>query len=328
MKKNLPAYVYRRGRSQYLYFCKRGQRAIRITSEPGTPEFAAEYARLLRYDYSQAPTQNIGKLIDHVKSSPWWEKLARNTKKSYTRHFDYFKETMGQIDPKAIKRQHVIAMRDANADRPTDATRKVRCLSVLLERAIDIGWLTHNPAKGVSGLASTREKRTPWPQDMIEAFRAEADERTRLIFEMLLGTGQRIGDVLAMQWSHVTAEGISVAQEKTGARLVIPPTPTLARVLAATPRRGLFIITQANGKPVSYNLAWKDFMAVRRKIGAEAWDIHSLRYAAASEIATLPGMTEAHVMSVTGHSAAAMVRLYAGAAIQKARAKEAQGKRK
>lgn len=327
-KKTLPAYCYRRGRSRHVYFCKRGQRSIRIINEPGTPEFAAEYARLLRYDYSQAPTQNIGKLIDHVKTTEWWQKLARNTKKSYTRHFDYFKETMGGIDPKAIKRQHVIAMRDANSDRPTDATRKVRCLSVLLERAIDIGWLTHNTAKGVTGLSSTRPKRTAWPIDMIEAFRAEADERTLLIFEMLLGTGQRIGDVLAMQWGHVTPDGISVAQEKTGARLIIPPTATLERVLANTPRRGLFIITQANGRPVSYNLAWKDFMAVRRKIGAEAWDMHSLRYAAASEIATLPGMTDAHVMAVTGHSAAAMVRLYAGAVIQKVRATEAQKGRK
>lgn len=327
-KKTLPAYCYRRGRSRHVYFCKRGQQSIRIMSEPGTPEFAAEYARLLRYDYSQAPTQNIGKLIDHVKTTDWWHKLAQNTKKSYTRHFDYFKQTMGNIDPKAIKRHNVIAMRDANGDRPTDATRKVRCLSVLLERAIDIGWLTHNPAKGVMGLQSTRPKRTAWPHDMIEGFRAEADERTRLIFEMLLGTGQRIGDVLAMQWGHVTPEGISVAQEKTGARLIIPPTATLARILAAAPRRGLFIITQDNGRPVSYNLAWKDFMAVRRKIGAEAWDMHSLRYAAASEIAAMPGMTQEHVSAITGHSSAAMVRLYAGPAIQKMRAQEAQKGRK
>lgn len=327
-KKDLPAYCYRKGRARYVYFCKRGQRAIRIINEPGTPEFAAEYARLLRYDYSQAPKQNIGKLIDYVKSTDWWRKLAQNTKKSYVRHFDYFKETMGAIDPKTIQRQHVIAMRDANAEKPTDATRKVRCLSVLLEKGIDIGWLTHNPAKGVAGLKSTRPKRTPWPQDMIEAFRAEADERTRLIFEMLLGTGQRIGDVLAMQWGHVTADGISVAQEKTGARLLIPPTATLAKILDQTPRRGLFIITQDNGRPVGYNLAWKDFMQVRRAIGAEAWDMHSLRYAAASEIATLPGMTDAHVMAVTGHSAAAMVRLYAGAAMQRKRAQEAQKGRK
>lgn len=327
-KKDLPAYCYRRGRSRHVYFCKRGQRSIRIVSEPGTPEFAAEYARLLRYDYSHAPAQNMGKLIDHVKTTDWWRSLAQNTRKSYARHFDYFKETMGSIDPKALRRHHVIAMRDANSDRPTDATRKVRCLSVLLERAIDIGWLTHNTAKGVAGLKSTREKRTAWPQDMIEAFRVEADERARLIFEMLLGTGQRIGDVLAMQWGHVTPEGISVAQEKTGARLVIPPTPTLSRILAQTPRRGLFIVTQDNGRPVSYNLAWKDVMAVRRKIGAEAWDMHALRYAAASEIAAMPGMTQEHVSAITGHTSAAMVRLYAGAAIQKARAQEAQGKRK
>jgi integrase len=326
-KRDLPSYCYRRGRARHVYFCRRGARAIRMVHEPGTPEFAAEYARLLRYDYSQAPRQNIGKLIDHVKTTDWWHNLARNTKKSYARHLDYFKETMGDVDPKTLKRHHVIAMRDANKDRPTDATRKVAVLSVLLERAIDIGWLVHNPAHGVGGLKSQRPKRQPWPQDMIEAFRAEADTRTLLIFELLLGTGQRIGDVLAMQWGHVSAAGISVTQEKTDARMTIPPTRRLAALLAATPRRGLFIVSQHNGRPVSYQLAHRDVMAVRKAIGATAWDMHGLRHTAASEIAALPGMTADHVKAITGHASGAMVRLYAGAASQRARAEEAQRER-
>ena len=75
---------------------------------------------------------------------------------------------------------------------------------------------------------------------------------------------------------------------------------------------------------MGYNLAWKDIMAVRRAIGAEAYDIHALRHYAASQIAALPGMTADHVRAITGHSAAGMVRLYAGKAMQKARATEAQ----
>jgi len=42
------------------------------------------------------------------------------------------------------------------------------------------------------------------------------------------------------------------------------------------------------------------------------------------QIAALPGMTADHVRAITGHSAGAMVRLYAGKAMQRARAKEAQ----
>jgi integrase len=49
----------------------------------------------------------------------------------------------------------------------------------------------------------------------IEAARAAADPETLLLFEMLLGTGQRISDVLAMQWGQVEDGGIWVKQGKT-----------------------------------------------------------------------------------------------------------------
>lgn len=61
---------------------------------------------------------------------------------------------------------------------------------------------------------------------------------------------------------------------------------------------------------------------------AQDYPPHSLRHAAASEIAAIPGMTEEHVKAITGHTSSQMVRLYAGPAGQKARAIEAQRGRK
>jgi integrase len=119
-----------------------------------------------------------------------------------------------------------------------------------------------------------------------------------------------------------------LTQAKTKTAIYIPLTARLRRSLADAPRKGLFIVCQDNGLRVGYNLAWKDIMAVRRAIGAEAYDIHALRHYAASQIAALPGMTADHVRAITGHSAGAMVRLYAGKAMQRARAKEAQEGRK
>lgn len=330
MKRALPAYVYPKGKHGYLYFCRRGAKPVRMYCQPGTADFAAEYARLMKGTLP-TPSRTIKKLIAHYLASPKWAKLARNTQKSYRRHFTYFEETIGTIDPATIRRVHVLEMRDSLADRPTDASRKVGALSVLMEHAIDIDWIKKangNPAKDVRKLAGLRPPREPWPADKIEAFREKADARTLLIFEMLIGTGQRIGDVLAMEWAHIGPDGISVAQEKTKARVTIPLTRHLAAILDAVPCRGEHIITQDNGRPVGYNLAWRDIMAVRVTIGAEAWDIHSLRHTAASEIASLPGMTVEHVRAITGHSSDSMARLYAGKAMQKSRAKEAQNARR
>lgn len=322
MKRNLPAYVYQKGKKRYLYFM-RGGRSHRIQNAPGTAEFAAEYAMLMK-GISVEPKRTIAKLVADYRHSARWAKLASNTRKSYERSLAYFAKVAGHIDPATLQRVHINQMRDALADKPTDANRKIGTLSVLFEHGIDIGWLRENPAKGVRRLDVTGKIRQPWPVEMIEAFRAAADERTLLLFELLIGTGQRINDVLSLRWSDLAGDGFMVTQGKTTKRLFIPLTESLQTALRTTPRKALFIVAQANGNRVSYNLAWKDFMAVRRAIGAEEYDIHGLRYTAASEIAAIPGMTAEHVKAITGHSEAAMVHLYAGAAMQKARAEEAQ----
>jgi len=65
---------------------------------------------------------------------------------------------------------------------------------------------------------------------------------------------------------------------------------------------------------------------VRKKIGAEGCDIHSLRYTTAAELAAL-GLSDEVIMSITGHSTVAMVARYAGPARQRQRAQQAQERR-
>lgn len=321
MRKELPKYVCQR-KGRLLYFRRFGK-LTRIHAEFGTPEFWAEYALHLR-GRPPVPKRNIRGLVQRYKDSPKWAGLSANTKRSYTRHLDWLIDMAGEHDPASITRGTLYDMQEGLKDRPTDANRKIGAISALLAYGVRIEWLKDNPAHGFEKLPATGRKREPWPQDMIEAFREESTRRTRLLFEMLLGTGQRIGDVLRMQWSHMDGDGIRVRQEKTDAVVYVPLTDTLRAALSSAPRLGLFIVAQDNGRPLSYNLAWKDVMEVRDRIGARAWDIHSLRHSAASEIASLPGMTSDHVRAITGHSSSAMVRLYAGPAMQKARAEEAQ----
>jgi integrase len=324
MKRDLPAHVYRKGRNRYPYFV-RGDVCQRIHSEPGTNAFWAEYNRILNGNVSHEPKRTIKKLVAHYMRSPKWAAKAPNTRKSYERSFRYFADKIGLVDPASIRRRHVIEMRDALAKTPTTANRRVGALSVLMEHAIDIDWIERNPAKGVAQLKGTKT-REPWPQDMVDAFRETATGETLLLFEMLVGTGQRISDVLAMQWGQIEEGGITVRQSKTKAGLWIPFTARLSDMLAQTPKRGLHIITQRDGRRASYQSAWKWIKTVRDQIGAQAWDIHGLRHYAASELAAL-GLDDQHIMAITGHRSAGMVRLYAGKAAQKARAIKAQRRR-
>lgn len=326
VKRDLPAYVYRKGRRRYPYFIRDG--VCERMPEPSDPAFWTRYAALLRNPITAPAKRTMKGLIASYMRSQKWAKLAPATQKSYRASLRYIEEKSGHLEPATFRRLHVIQMRDAMADKPTTANRRIGALSVLFEHAIDIDWLAENPAKGVSMLEGKRPPRQPWPADMIEKFRAAADPETLLLFEMLLGTGQRVSDVLRMQWGHIEDGGIVVTQGKTRRKLWVPLTDRLRSALEAAPKRGLHIVTQRDGKPVGYSLAARWVLDVRKRIGAEAWDIHALRHSAASEIAALPGMTDEHVRAITGHSSGAMVRLYAGAAQQRARATEAQKRRK
>lgn len=138
--------------------------------------------------------------------------------------------------------------------------------------------------------------------------------------------GQRIGDVLRMRWDHLESGGIHVRQGKTGRALWIPLTDDLQLALARTPRNGLTIAADTMGRPLRYPQARHAVAQVRKEIGADDYDIHSLRYSTASELASL-GCSDDLIMAITGHNTVAMVAKYAGAERQKIRALNAQARR-
>ncbi|SNT16848.1 Site-specific recombinase XerD [[Luteovulum] sphaeroides subsp. megalophilum] len=324
MKRDLPAYVYVR-KGGLLYFERRGQKSQRIKSTLGTPAFALEYAKLLNGVLTSEPTgRSFRALVKSYRASDRFRKLAPRTRADYDKVLEWVVEKLGHLPADKMQRKDVIRARDVNADTVRFANYIVQVIRILMEHAIDKGWREMNPAKGVSLLKSGREAREAWPDEMVKAYRAEASGRALLIFELCLGTGQRIGDVLAMRWDEIENGGIMVKQNKTGQRLWVPFTPALRAILDQTPRVGMTICAWGKqGQPTSYRGAADMVMKVRKKIGAESYDLHGLRYTTASELAAL-GCTDELIQAVTGHKSLAMVAKYASRERQKRRATEAQ----
>lgn len=327
MKRQPPRYVTRnvaRGRVYYRF--RKGGVSCQLPGEPGEPEFERAYLRALDGSDPVPTARNFRALVASYRRSPRFRGLASRTLLDYDKVLTWVEATLGPLPVDRMQRKDVIRARDTNADRTRAANYIVQVLRVLFEHAIDQGWRQENPAKGVRLLKSDRPPREAWPADKIEAFRAAADGRALLVFDLCLGTGQRIGDVLRMRWDDIAGGAIRVRQGKTGADLWIPLTPRLQAALAATRRAGLTICAQPNGRPTSYRGAADLVMAVRRQIGAEAFDLHGLRYAAAEELAAA-GCSDDEIAAITGHKSRAMVARYAGPARQKARALKAQEKR-
>ena len=328
MKRDLPAYVY--NKKGVLYFQRRGQPTTRMEHLPGTAEFAVEYATLMNgaRPAPQFTKHDFTDLVTAYRGSQKYRKLAPRTGRDYDKVLDWIIDKLGPLPVAKHRRKDVIRARDANAETVRFANYTVQVTRIIMEYAIDIGWRDDNPARGVSLLKSNTEPRVAWPDDKIDAFREVAGDRARLVFELCLQTGQRIGDVLEMRWSDIEDNGINVRQNKTGARLWVPFTTSLQQVLNQTPRMGETICAWGpKGRALSYRSAHEAVMAVRRQIGAEKYDLHGLRYSAAAELGAL-GLDDDYIMAVTGHSSKEMVAKYAGPARQRARAKLAQSKRR
>ena len=92
-----------------------------------------------------------------------------------------------------------------------------------------------------------------WTDDEIAAYEAvwPIGTRERLAFDLLLYTGQRVGDVAAMRRSDLRNGAIHLKPEKTGDDLVIPLHPNLLRSMKACPSKGLTLFGQINGRPIS-----------------------------------------------------------------------------
>ncbi len=197
-----------------------------------------------------------------------------------------------------------------------------------MEHCVDLGWRETNPAKGVKEFKTEKLAREPWPDDLLAAYRAACafGSRERLLMELCLGTGQRIGDVLEMRWSDIQGGAFVIRQNKTGKELWVPILPELQAALDSASRHSLYILTNERGtNRWSYRGASQAVRKVRTQVGALAYDIHSWRYNAACELVEA-GCSDDLVAAVTGQSPA-MVLHYTKKVRQKLRAKEAQRKR-
>lgn len=333
-RRDLPSHVHRK--RGVLYFVKRpkGGGAPKWTKmETQFPEGAEipfalyqERERMLAQPMPVTPGQDIAAVIRNYKAHRKFARLAQRTREDYDKHLAFLEAKIGKIAPKNIERRHVIAWLDAwGAKSAHRANYRLRVLRLLLEHAIDMGLLPTggNPAKGIAELEYDKRQRVPWPVNLVQAFREAADGETRLLFEMLIHLGQRIGDTRQLRWSDYDGQAFTIRQGKTKAKLYLPVPPILKELLDARPREALFIFPNRDATgPMSYRAAHDRIMKVRRAIGAEAYDIHALRHTRASELAAA-GHDDATIMAITGHKSVAALRIYTEEARQRARAEKA-----
>ena len=264
---------------------------------------------------------SIGDLIGRYKASPEFKGLAAATRRSYMSQIKVLEDGFADECITEIDTAWLYTLRDYLSDTPRTANLMLSVLSILLNFAIARGLCQSNPVRNVKRLRKGKSYER-WPEPALEKLRAGANARMVWAVELAIYTGQRQGDVLAMQWRHLKDGLIEVAQEKTKERLSIPIHQDLAAVLDAIPRVGTNIVHRENGQSYTADGFRSIFQRDMKRLGLIGLQFHGLRHTAASLLAEA-GCSEREIMAITGHRTASMVSHYTRGADQERLAKAA-----
>lgn len=136
------------------------------------------------------------------------------------------------------------------------------------------------------------------------------------MIDMAYLTGQRIGDLISMEWSQIKREGIlfepGKVENSTGVRVLIEWTPRLKELVARLKDQSKpnfrYIFAKLNGQPYVYSgmsSAWR--RAVKRS-GVAACTFHDLKAKALTDVDEDRGTREAQRMG--GHSTEGQTATY------------------
>jgi integrase len=166
-----------------------------------------------------------------------------------------------------------------------------------------------------------------WTDSEIAAFetRWPLGTKQRLVFDLLLYTGQRSGDVRKMSAGQVAEGYIRLVQEKTCAPIEIPVHSVLKASMSACRNEHLLLVTTEYGKPFTAKGFGNWFSAVAREAGLSGCSAQGLRKSAARKLADA-GCTVHQIAAITGHRSLGEVQRYTRAADQKRNAEEAMRK--
>jgi hypothetical protein len=132
---------------------------VRIHAAEGTADFDREYWDIMT-GKKWAVKTSFAALIEDYRAPDRWMGLKPRTRSDYEKVLIYLEEKIGNCDVRAFTRPDAIAAQKANSHRTRFANYIVQILVVLMEHAIDIGWIQDNPVKGVERSKLRTQKET------------------------------------------------------------------------------------------------------------------------------------------------------------------------
>ena len=298
--KHLPPCVYQRHGAYYL-----------VKRNKWTRLGADLHEALIAYagTVTVAGSGGMVKLIDKVYTahSP---KLSANTRKVYKQCAGRLKRNFQEFDPHQVKPKHVAELKMAMADKPIMANQVLGFLRICFAYALEWQLVDSNPTIGIKPYPT--KKRTRYLTDSeFSAIREKANPVLQIVMDLCYLTGQRVGDVLAIQRKDLRDDGIYFKAEKTGSQVVVAWSPSLKEVVARAKKLNpgvihLNLLVGIQKQPLSYHTVLTYWWDACEKAGGEDARIHDMRAKSATD-ARDQGFD---AQSLMGHGSASMTERY------------------
>src|SRR5215831_17560729 len=260
-------------------------------------------------------------------NSPDFRSLRPSSQAIYRGIIDRFCTQYGDNRIAHLKREHVVKLMAARAQRPVAANNLRKVLRAMMKHAVESGLRADDPTRDVRAIRVKSNGFHSWNEDEIAQFekRHPIGSLGRLAFALLLYTGQRRSDVVRMGPQHIRDGVLGVRQQKTGIELAIPVHSMLAAVIAETPTYHLTFLTNQFGRPFTAGYFGQWFREKCDMAGLRHCSAHGLRKAAARRLAEA-GCSTHEIAAITGHASLKEVARYTEAVDRRRLAQSAMAK--
>jgi integrase len=213
---------------------------------------------------------------------------------------------------------------------PNTAALTRRVLVACLADAERDGRIARNVARSARPprVESVERRRLTPPEVRALLILAAADPRTDALVALALGTGARVGELCALDWSDVDLDGGTVTIRGTLGRggVIGPPKSRRGRRIVALPPFAIAalrreqdrrpgpgpVIADPVGRRLTIERTGERWRELRARAGLDGVRFHDLRGTAAT-LALSAGVTPTEVARSLGHDPAVLMRTYAGA---------------
>ena len=281
----------------------------RIVAEPGSPDFAAEYAAHHRQRQT-GDSDRLAALCARYRASHDWTKISDKTRQNWSPWLDRIQKHFGTLHLDQFARpkfkNEIVKWHHSFAATPRSADVGLEVLSRLMTFAVARGDLAVNPVFGMDRLYKANRAALIWTDADLAELKKHASAEVYQVAQLAAMTGLRQADLLRLSWSHVGPHAIEIRTAKTNATAIIPLYPALRGVLEAIEKRATTVLTNTDGKPWRTGFG-SSFGKAKAKAGINL-HFHDLRGTAATrfflgdisirEIAEIMGWSEDQVEGI------------------------------